>query len=354
MVGKRLMSLVLLHALCVPVASAATFCVNSMVALQAAMDTAKSNGEDDTIRMLAGNYAFGARMLSKEPHSIRIVGGYGTACIVPTGETTTLSGEGVVRPISIYNRFGAIEVSRLTFVNGLGGDEFGGAGGMALFSDSGNIRVELNRFIFNRSDVGDSGALIAITEGGELVIRNNLFFGNSAPAVGAATLIQNNDGTAFVSSNTIYGNQSDNGSQFGSPVAGGLQLGVWNTDGQTNGARFQLSNNIIWGNTGNGAVDMRTESPNVRFANDIGSVGGAEAVPIASAMEQNVAPGFASCAFPCFNFELTRNSPLVDAGLDNPAGGSTTSDLAGKPRTIGPFIDIGAFENDLLFADGFE
>jgi hypothetical protein len=168
--------------------------------------------------------------------------------------------------------------------------------------------------------------------------------------VGAVTLIQNNEGTAFVSSNTIFGNQSDDGS----PETGGLQLGVRNVGSQINGAQFQLSNNIIWGNTGNGAVDMRTESPNVRFANDIGVVVGAAAVPISIGMEQNVTPGFAPCAFPCFNFELARDSPLVDAGLDNPAGGSTTSDLAGKPRTIGPFIDIGAFENDLLFADGFE
>ncbi len=70
--------------------------------------------------------------------------------------------------------------------------------------------------------------------------------------------------------------------------------------------------------------------------------------------ELSVDPQFADCGFLCIGFELERGSPLVDAGDDAPAGGMTATDLAGKPRTIGARVDIGAYENDLLFADGFD
>jgi hypothetical protein len=37
-----------------------------------------------------------------------------------------------------------------------------------------------------------------------------------------------------------------------------------------------------------------------------------------------------------------------------PAGGLTGSDLDFKARKIGLHVDIGAYENDRVFADGFE
>ena len=50
---------------------------------------------------------------------------------------------------------------------------------------------------------------------------------------------------------------------------------------------------------------------------------------------------------------LTKGSPAIDAG-NNVAGLATDQRGVGYPRTIGPATDIGAFELDLIFADGFE
>ena len=117
---------------------------------------------------------------------------------------------------------------------------------------------------------------------------------------------------------------------------------------------FVLSDNIIWNNAGSGGSDFVAASANSRTADDIGIVGaGSVAGDVAG--ELSVDPQFAACeGFVCFDFELARSSPLVDAGDDDPPGGLSDADLAGKPRVIGSHVDIGAYENDRLLADGFE
>ena len=77
--------------------------------------------------------------------------------------------------------------------------------------------------------------------------------------------------------------------------------------------------------------------------------------PSKSSPRRDVDPQFAPCpGFLCFNFELSPQSPLVDAGDDTTPGGLTAIDLAGKPRVLGAHVDIGAYENEVIFVDGFE
>lgn len=329
-----------LLALCAAPLSATEFCVSNVAQLQGALTVATTNGQTDTIRIVAGTLAGASVFYSTEAYGIRVSGGYNAGCSQAVGQATVLDGNGIGRPLRIYNTNGNIEVERITFTNGLSTNDRGG--GLNVQSSSGDIRIEFNRFLGNRAD-DRAGALNASTTTGQLTIRNNLFYANSAAVGGAVELFQNGD-FAFVISNTIYANEADSGA----PNSGGLNL--------TGTASYGLYNNIIWGNTANGALDIHVYATvqHARLANDIGSVGGPGATPFLLQGEQDVAPGFAPCRSLCLGFELQRGSPLVDVGIDEPFGDLSATDLAGKPRIIGPHVDIGAYENERLFADGFD
>ena len=138
------------------------------------------------------------------------------------------------------------------------------------------------------------------------------------------------------------------------------------------GSRILLSARVVAAKMQNGSigrVDIQGASgivsdQNMLFSDPIGMTAGLQqgfeaGVQFVYAcqivQEALVDPQFAACeGFVCFDFELARSSPLVDAGDDDPPGGLSDADLAGKPRVIGPHVDIGAYENDRLLADGFE
>ena len=317
-----------------PPASATVFCAGTTAQLQAALDTAASNGQDDVVRITSGTLLGGSVMVSSEPHDIRVSGGYNALCTQVTG-TTFLDGEEVVRPLRIINDNGDIVVERISFTRGLSTNNRGG--GLNLRSEGGDIRVELCHFVGNRAD-DRAGGLNASTVTGSLTIRNNLFYGNSAAAGGAVELFQS-QGIAFVTSNTIYKNIADSGA----PNVGGLAL--------SGSATYGLYNNILWDNDFLGAYDLSVAqtAPHARVANDLGSVGGLGANPILQELELSVDPLFG------LDFRLQLQSPLREAGVDEPFGGLSATDLAGEPRIIGAHVDIGAYENrDSVFADGFE
>lgn len=324
-------------------AMAAIHCVDTPAALDAAIDAAETNGENDVILLVSGTYvasdAF--HFVSGEPHSIAFIGGWSANCTNTTGELSTLDGEQQRQGLRVVNYNGDIAIEGLTFARGQVTTGTRG-GGLYTTSESGDIRIDRNIFVGNRADTYD-GAAYAATETGTMRVRGNLTYGNSGAIIGAFELVQVT-GTAYVVGNTFAYNTSD--SEF-SP--GGLRV--------AGNAHFVVSNNIIWGNLPDNPSsrdsDFEGSDSHDRYANDIGVVsitsGTGEVVG-----ELNVDPQFAECGFLCFGFELERGSPLVDAGIDEPVGGMTATDLARKPRTIGPHVDIGAYENDLLFADGFD
>lgn len=323
---------------------AANFCVNTVAEIQAAISEAAANNADDEIRIAGAVYELttGLHFQSEQANAITFRGGYDANCTVVTGAPTTIDGQQQVRGLFILNNNGNVAVEGLTFVAGLSTNNRGG--GLRVISQTGDIRIDRNLFFANRAD-DFAGALAAGTTSGSLRVRNNLAFANSSANVGAMELVQN-DGEAYVVGNTIVANSNE-----GDFLPGGLYIG--------GGANFTLSNNIVWNNIPEDAgpfdVDfMSTAASHTRFANDIGVVANGTIADLI-VDEQSIDPEFASCdGFLCFNFELERSSPLVDAGNDAPAGGMTSLDLAGKQRTIGPQVDIGAYENDVLLADGFD
>ena len=323
---------------------AANFCVNTVAEIQAAISEAAANNADDEIRIVGATYELtsGLHFQSEQSNAITFRGGYNANCTVVTGASTTIDGDQQVRGLFILNNNGDVAVEGLTFVAGLSTNNRGG--GLRVISQTGDIRIDRNLFFANRAD-DFAGALAATTTSGSLRVRNNLAFANSSANVGAMELVQN-AGEAYVVGNTIVANSSE-----GDFAPGGLYVG--------GSAHFTLSNNIIWNNIPEDAgpfdVDfMSTAATHTRIANDIGVIANGTVADLV-VDEQSVDPEFASCdGFLCFNFELERSSPLVDAGNDAPAGGMPGIDLAGKQRTIGSRVDIGAYETDVLLADGFD
>lgn len=332
----------LLLAMLPPAVRAATHCVDTPAELQAAINAAQANGEDDEIRIVNGSYepsqAF--HFQSSEAFAIAFRGGFEGACLIRSGDPTTIDGGNERRGLMVINYNGDVTVEGLAFVRGLSTNNRGG--GLRILTDVGNVQVDSNTFIANRAD-DFGGAMAVYVASGSLHVRNNLAFGNSSANIGAFELLIN-EGNAHVVGNTIVANSSE-----GDFMPGGLWIG--------GAGHFIVANNIVWNNLpdapGPFQADFLGAASHERHANDIGTVSSSSTGADVSS-EFSVDPQFAPCGFLCFGFELERGSPLVDAGIDDPPGGMTPTDLAGKPRTIGPHVDIGAYENDALFRDGFD
>ncbi|WP_353720741.1 choice-of-anchor Q domain-containing protein [Dyadobacter sp. 676] len=154
-------------------------------------------------------------------------------------------------------------------------------------------------------------------------------------------------GPVVVANCTFQGNA---GSEF---VGGGL-LNVQ--------APLTVANTIIWGNESAGVgnspeasiYSMGDQLPvitNSLVANWGGSDNWDDLRGVDGGGNIDTDPGFASIAPADANFlHLTNSSPARNTGSDNAyttAGGNLNSDrdLAGNPRSFGPSIDMGAFEN---------
>ena len=327
-------------------AHAALFCVNSVAGLNFALTASRDNGQNDQIDIVAGSYALnasGLQFISSEANSISIFGGYNADCSQLTTAVTSLNGENINQVLRVLqgsmSTAASIHIERITFIAGKAGTD--GGGRLLAISQNGEVRIESNRFLLNHAE--NYAGAIYINTGGLITLRNNLFYLNSALQAGAGEL-QTSNSVAYITGNTLVGNS-------GATVTNGIG-GLYVAS--NSGTNFWLSNNILWNNNANGGVDLYAGASVILRNNDIGT----SAFVMPNALSQNnqsIDPDFAPCnGLLCSSFELKRGSPLVDAGSDNPPNGLGSSDLAGKLRTIGPHVDIGAFEEDVIFANGYE
>lgn len=326
-----------------PVA-AATFCVSSEATAQAALSAATTNDEADTIRFRSGvieltnGLDFTTASSAADDLALTLAGGYNTACTQRTG-TTVLDGNGVVRPLEL-RIFGpqTIVIDRLTIVDGFAND---GGGNLyaGLFEQGGgaSLRIDNSGFLLGSSNAGGAG--FDITGWGTLRFRNNLVVGNSAPSFPAGRI--NLTGDIHLVGNTITANSTTDGEGW-----------ALYTNAVTATSTLWLSNNILWGNDSFGDVYLFGAGTINLVNNNIG----VRTNPTLGVASGNVSldPQFASCGFLCIGRPLKRSSPLVDAGVNSPQGGRPTTDFDGNARLVGPYVDIGAFELDVLFADDFD
>lgn len=334
-------------------ARAATFCVDTVAELQAALDDASSNNQNDTILVVRGEYSSPSSYrgvfyyYSNQANSLTIEGDWGlqgedcTRLWTPSPAQTTITGEGTVPALNLQlgDTAGPLTVKYLTFAHGYS-DISSTSGGLTISVGSpgaASLYIHNNMFLLNQSS-GFGGGLKAGTSG-RLEVINNLFAYNSTGSGhGAASLVGNAVGLPLSPGVEIYNNTVAYNTHTG-VGDGGLRIGG-------NGTGCRIDNNIFWGNEG---IDLDIDNSNCSlWNNDIEDM---EGTPSANQNAMSVSPMWAGL----FQFRLAPSSPLVDQGVVRVGNYSMPDyDLDGFPRLGQPPVDIGAYERQTLFDDGFE
>ncbi|MDY6906134.1 MAG: right-handed parallel beta-helix repeat-containing protein [Thermodesulfobacteriota bacterium] len=180
-----------------PTIHAEIFDVDTAGEFQAALTTAESNGEDDTINVAVGTYTIGSTLMYgvAEDFAITISGA--------DRDTTILDGNNANRIFSgsLSGHSNApITIEGLTFQNGI--STLGGA--ILIASNSGGATIKNCNFFDNSAD--NAGAVATEVEG-NIVFTDNVLTGNAATDgdVGAAWL-SGDSGSVTVTGNRFSGN----------------------------------------------------------------------------------------------------------------------------------------------------
>jgi hypothetical protein len=337
----------ILGALVAQTSFGATFCATSASQLQAELTLAAGNDENDEIRVRIGTYDVSNVDLVYDPPpsanaDLVISGGWASffenLCGVQLTNPwqTVLDGndQGRILRMAVDDGQADIDVSQLVFMNGHV-DPGGGAGLSITYGldATGTVTVERNVFLLNTAD--QSSALSM--QGGSLQkVTNNLFLSNQGGTRAVAYLTTTGLFGVSFTNNTVLSNTHTNTNQPTLSIAAG---------------RAFLANNNFWDNDG---YDASLGSNGDRYAYnnnyEVLQLHGGEILDDNLSVEPEYEGGL-------FNYTPVRSSPLVDGGRE--PGGSplwylTDIDLNASARLVGPHVDIGAFENDTIFADGFD
>lgn len=322
-----------------PAGRAAVFCAASVSEIVAAMDTAKANGENDEIRIVAGNYPLEQPLrlgnVETEAFALAFSGRWNADCSEPSaGGASTLSGRNA-NPIMALSLGPQVDVSLtdLAFTGGF--VSFNDSGG-ALHVQGGRIvRIERVQVYANTLENDDS-PLTIVTGGAvsRLSLRNSLVFHNTARRE-TGVAIASSQGEAHVTGNTITANESS----VPCPCSALNYAGT---------SAWTVSNNNIWGNEGG---DVLVNPANaVHLHNNIGVLAmGSNPPGPGSSGDLGVDPLFGDDGV-----HLLPSSPLVNAGFADAPDGLGDLDGGRGERLVGAGVDIGAFETDVLFRDGFD
>jgi hypothetical protein len=319
-------------------AHAAPTCISNVSQIQPALTAAQSNGVDDVIYLEVGTYNLTTELhytaAAGEDHILTLIGGLAPGCQsgYASSGATVLDGQNMTRILTIDAQ-GAVNIGRISFVNASATQYFGGAVNLTNESAQ-DTYIFANVFLANKTASGLAAGALYVESStlGDIYVWSNLFLANTGSG-GAGAIYANAKHDAYFTGNTIVGNQ----------ISGATGLGALDLAGTGN---YWISNNILWNNA---VADLYDQVGHARFAsNDIGVKAGFP--PISEAGDLNVDPQFAGF----FGNALSPSSPLVNAGKDNPPGGvGGCCDPVGQPRVQGAHVDIGAYETDVLFRNGF-
>lgn len=332
-------------------AGATTYCVETAAELQAAMTAAAASSADDAIRLVGGVFAssspdgFFAQLGASG--DLDISGGWFPGCFARNkGQRSTIDGGAFVPGMVIVGSSEAgpaasLSISHLNFIHGYTTDVAGRSGGLTVklpLAATVDVTIDANRFFDNRTEdalYGRGGGLLVRADR-NLVVSNNIFSGNHAATYGAAAVLDCGSVLARIVNNTVTGNEAGVG---GADDRSGLAV--------QGGCFTEIANNILWGN---GGIDLSLYVEGARlYNNDLADLGG-DQLPAVSVGNVYANPLFVSAT----DLRLRRSSTLVDAGYDTPIDGLPPLAYDDGPRLVGPHVDIGAYELDRLFDDGFD
>lgn len=329
-------------------AHAATFCVAGPAQLQQALTTAGGNGQPDEIRIRAGIHAatvvgsggYSYVLTVTDQQSVDISGGWADGVCTQRDEsaaaTVLLPAPGArVFHVQVFGGLPTMSIGnlQLSFVqSSLGGCTVSASGAMSLV---------LQRLKFTDNDC--SSLISGQVNGGAFTTRGSVFANNRSQdalvrlfGVGELAASQ-----SHFANNTLVGNEV-----IDSPFL--VNVRAEPGDVKT------IENNVVWNNT------MEPVSGQMRQFETSEATGGqlrhnrlqAMVGPFSNGVGNTAGdPGFASAV----DYRPRPGSPLVDAGVAAPVGGTTLRDMSGLPRVQGMRIDIGALEAEApMFSAGFE
>jgi len=341
------MAAFMLGALAVQPSFAATFCATTANQLQSALSSAAANGESDEIRVKIGTYDVSNVDLVYDPPiadnlDLTISGGWTPFFQNPCGIQlrdpwqTLLDGNdlGRILRMTVDDGQADIKVSQLVFMYGR--VDPGAGAGLSIsygLGVTGTVSVERNVFLLNTAD---QSSALSIQGGSLQKVTNNLFLSNKGGSRSVAYLTTTGLFGVSFTNNTVLSNMHTNSNQPALSIAAG---------------RAFLANNNFWNNDG---YDASLGSIGDRYAynNNYQSLQllGGEIVEDNLSVEPEYESGL-------FNYTPVRGSPLVDAGREpggSPLWNLTDIDLNTSIRLVGAHVDIGAFENEAIFVDGFD
>jgi len=342
-------SLVITGWLAASSAGATTFCATTSAEFQSALSAAQGNNEHDEIRLRSGAYTaiaggFKYDSAADESFDVEISGGWSPFFANPCGLQldddpwqTVLDGDGQNRILQLFvdAEESDVRVHRLTFIDGFVSPGLGAGLSISYLGDAGGtVEVERNAFIANEAT---QSSALSVQGATVQKVTNNLFLLNHGGSSSAAYLTTTGLFGVSFTNNTVLNNTHSNSGQPTLRLAAG---------------RAFVANNNFWGNDGYD-VEVGNAGDRTLYNNNYESAllhGGEIDVGNIS-----VEPEYQSGLF---NFTPVRTSPLVDAGRE-PEGASplwylTELDLNASMRLVGPHVDIGAFENERIFEDGFD
>lgn len=336
---------------------AAVFCVDTSVELRDALQAADSNQQADEIRIRPGAYTspqagqgFKYESAANEAFDLSVSGDwhpfFNNSCGVQGDDpfATTIDGNNATKALQLLVKpAGNVNVRLLTFLDGY---SVNSGAGLEIQTVGGNnspnavIDIERNVFLLNESD---SCSGLRLNSGLVQRVVNNLFLLNTGvDGIGTAACVGSINAAVYVSNNTVLSNSS--AMMPNAAINARSELGVF------------LANNNFWDNgTYDFYLGWATGQPASIVRNNNYETAVVEGPSWVDQGNISVEPEFESGLF---NFTPRRTSPLVDAGIP-PTGVLTfwyltDVDLNGVDRVVGSAVDIGAYENERIFANGFD
>lgn len=334
-------------------ATAATFCVHDGSELQAALDAASVNNQDDFIKLSPGTFIPVASAFifgSDDPHGLTIGGGFDTPANSPPcsvqlsgSQWSVLNGGGSKRLLDIFMASASaapVFVKNLTLTSGISLATVGPVLVRGSPDWNGDIVVE------NVSVRGNLTTfyIAQLISSGRIFVRSSEFVGNTSDSAGGLmlALVSGRNGSG---PNILFNNNSVAGNSVpSSSTQAGLSL-----NGSGSGD-VRVANNIFW-NNGGADLSLSTIGTVYLDNNDIGSLSVGSGVIVNETNTLHVDPKFVAAG----DLRLATNSPLRDAGITAPIGGVGSTDVLGEMRVQFSAIDLGAHElQDRIFKDGFD
>jgi len=295
-------------------ALAATACVNTAAALQAAMTTAQNNNEDDYIKVVTGNYALAASSFNyiSDKHAFVLEGGYAAGCgsLVAVPDNTLITGSNGLY-FRIFSDGGGVTMRNFTLsafkpAAGTNAIAFGESESAAT------LRLE-NLAITGNGVNGINDSILSVYANAGLIFDNNVVHDNTNADATVKITAQYPGQPITIANNTIAKN-----------IGTGLYLDIYTI------LPLIVANNVLWnpGTTDLNVFYASQEGAPLALNNVWLNCLGCGSLAFASANNSTADPKLTA------TFRLGATSPAINSGIPEPMA-LPALDAAGAARSVG-------------------